>query len=71
MSTGEIWTDVEALSALLDKVKADYKVDPHRIYVTGHSMGGRGALYLAYRLPECFAAVVALSPLFPDYRLEK
>jgi predicted peptidase len=62
---GEIWTDVEALSALLDRVKTDYRIDPDRIYVTGHSMGGRGALYLAYRLPERFAAILALSPLSP------
>jgi predicted peptidase len=62
---GEIWTDVEALSALLDRVKADCRIDPNRIYVTGHSMGGRGALYLAYRLPEVFAAVLTLSPLSP------
>jgi predicted peptidase len=62
---GEIWTDVQALSALLDRVKTDYRVDPDQIYVTGHSMGGRGALYLAYCLPERFAAAVALSPLSP------
>ena len=62
---GEIWTDVEALNALLDRVQDDYRIDADRIYVTGHSMGGRGALYLAYRLPHRFAAVVALSPLSP------
>jgi predicted peptidase len=62
---GEIWTDVEALQALLDHIQTTYRIDPTRIYVTGHSMGGRGALYLAYRLPERFAAVVALSPLSP------
>jgi predicted peptidase len=62
---GEIWTDAEALGALLDRVQADYRVDPDRIYVSGHSMGGRGALYLAYRFPQRFAAVVALSPLSP------
>ena len=28
-------------------------------------MGGHGALYLAYRLPQRFAAVIALSPLSP------
>src|SRR5437762_6178741 len=62
---GEIWTDIDALAALLDRVQADYRIDPDRIYVTGHSMGGRGALYLAYRLPHRFAAVIALSPLSP------
>ena len=43
----------------------DYRIDPDRIYVTGHSMGGRGALYFAYRLPSRFAAVIAVSPLSP------
>jgi len=62
---GEIWTNVEALGALLDRIQADYRIDADRVYVTGHSMGGRGALYLAYRQPERFAAVVALSPLSP------
>ena len=62
---GEIWTDVDALNALIDRVQADYRIDPDRIYLTGHSMGGRGALYLAYRLPHRFAAIVALSPLSP------
>ena len=64
-SPGEIWTDVAALTALINRVQADYRIDPDRIYVTGHSMGGRGALYLAYRLPHRFAAVLALSPLSP------
>jgi predicted peptidase len=62
---GEIWTDVEALGALLDRLQADYRIDPDRVYVTGHSMGGRGALYLAYRQPERFAAVLVLSPFSP------
>jgi predicted peptidase len=62
---GEIWTNVEVLSALLDNIQRAYRIDPDRIYVTGHSMGGRGALYLAYRVPQRFAAVLALSPLSP------
>jgi predicted peptidase len=62
---GEIWTDVEAVDALLESVMHDYRIDGDRVYVTGHSMGGRGALYFAYRLPSRFAAVLALSPLSP------
>ncbi len=62
---GEIWTDTEALSALVDALLRDYRTDPARVYVTGHSMGGRGALYLAHRLPGRFAAVLALSPVSP------
>ncbi len=62
---GEIWTDVEAIDALLDRVIRDCRIDPQRIYVTGHSMGARGALYFAYRLPSRFAAVLALSPYSP------
>ena len=62
---GEWWTDTEAIVALLDSVIRDYRIDQQRIYITGHSMGGRGALYFAFRLPSRFAAVVALSPYSP------
>ena len=62
---GEIWTDVDALGAVLDEVSRTYRVDLNRVYVTGHSMGGRGALYAAYRMPERFAAVVSLGPVGP------
>jgi predicted peptidase len=60
---GEIWTDVDALAAVLDEVCRTHRVDPDRIYITGHSMGGRGALYAAYRMPERFAAVLSLAPV--------
>jgi predicted peptidase len=62
---GEIWSDADALVQLVDEVVRNYRVDNKRVYVTGHSMGGRGALYLAYKCPERFAAVVAMSPLSP------
>ena len=62
---GEIWTDVAALGAVLDEVARTHRVDPDRIYVTGHSMGGRGALYAAYKMPHRFAAVVALGLYSP------
>ena len=62
---GEIWSDVDALGAILDEVASSYRVDPDRVYVTGHSMGGRGALYAAYKMPDRFAAVVSLAPVSP------
>lgn len=62
---GEIWTDVEALAGLLDSVQRTHRVDVNAVYVTGHSMGGRGALYMAYKYPQRFAGVVAMSPVSP------
>jgi predicted peptidase len=62
---GEIWTDVDALGAVLDEVARTHRVDPDRVYVTGHSMGGRGALYAAYKMPDRFAAVLSLGPVGP------
>jgi predicted peptidase len=62
---GEIWTDADAIVQLVDHVVGTNRIDEKRIYVTGHSMGGRGALYLAYKFPTHFAAIVAMSPLSP------
>ncbi len=41
----------------LDEVKAQYRVDSKRIYLTGLSMGGFGAFQLAADHPDLFAAV--------------
>src|SRR5204862_5794825 len=62
---GEIWTEMDGLAAVLDEVMATCRVDADRVYVTGHSMGGRGALYAAYKMPGRFAAVVSLAPVSP------
>ena len=53
------WTDhLGALETLLNDVTASYPADPKRIYLTGLSLGGQGAWYLAARTPERFAALV-------------
>jgi predicted peptidase len=58
---GEIWTDTDTLISLLDEVMNKYAVDRERVYLTGQSMGGRGAWYLAYKYPERFAAVAPMA----------
>ena len=65
LPAGEIWTDTDALISIVDEVMRSQKIDPTRVYVTGHSMGGRGALYTAFKHPARFAAVLALSPVSP------
>lgn len=58
---GEIWTDADALIALIDDVSTHYRVDRKREYLTGLSMGGRGTWYIAYRYPHQFAAIAPLA----------
>jgi len=53
----------DVLCAIAD-VRSRYKVDPERISVTGHSMGGTGAARLALQHPDFFAAAAPLAPAF-------
>jgi predicted peptidase len=59
-------TEDERLSQLVDHAVSTYSIDPERIYVTGHSMGGRGTWLLAFKHPEKFAAIVPMSDAPPD-----
>ena len=47
---------------VIDLVRKEFKVDDHRTYLMGHSMGGAGTLYLAIKYPQRWAAAVALAP---------
>lgn len=40
-----------------------FAVDPDRIGIMGHSMGGHGALSLAFKFPEKFKSVSAFAPI--------
>ena len=44
-------------------VAAHFPVDPARQAITGHSMGGHGALTIALRHPDRFRSVSAFSPI--------
>ena len=48
----------EMALAALDREARAFRTDPRRVYLTGLSLGGNGAWYLAYHHPERFAAVV-------------
>jgi predicted peptidase len=47
---------------VVDLVRKEFTVDDDRTYVMGHSMGGAGALYLAMKYPQRWAAAVAIAP---------
>ena len=47
-----------------------YNVDPHRIYLTGGSMGGAGTWHLASRYPDLFAVAVPIAGWPGDSPLE-
>ncbi|OHB48409.1 MAG: phospholipase [Planctomycetes bacterium GWF2_41_51] len=52
------WNDyTEHLKLLIDQIKANYKIDVSRVYLTGLSMGGFATWYMAERYPQDFAAV--------------
>ena len=46
---------------VIEQVKRQWKVDESRIYITGHSMGGMGAVRLPMEYPEIFAAAAPVA----------
>jgi predicted peptidase len=62
---GEIWSDADFLVALLDELSREHPIDQDRIYVTGMSMGARGAWYLAFRHPDRIAAIAPVATFQP------
>lgn len=50
---------MKRLALFLEQMRRRYAMDASRIYLTGLSMGGRGAYKLACYLPDTFAAVAA------------
>jgi len=46
---------------VLAEMRQAYRVDPQRIYLTGHSMGGYGTWSVAMNHPEMFAALAPIA----------
>lgn len=53
--------DVKFISALIDRLVADYKADPKKVYAAGMSNGGMMAYRLACEIPDKIAAIATVS----------
>ena len=49
------------LNALVSDKYVRYRLDPDRIYLTGHSMGGYATFQIASEFPDKFAAIVPVA----------
>jgi poly(3-hydroxybutyrate) depolymerase len=47
---------------VLAMMRKEFNVDPDRIYLTGHSMGGAGTLFLGSKHADIFAAIAPVAP---------
>jgi poly(3-hydroxybutyrate) depolymerase len=58
---------------VLEIMKKDYSIDPDRIYLMGHSMGGGGTWHLGIKYPDVWAALAPIAPatLHPVKDVEK
>src|SRR5262245_47718284 len=67
---GKRKTDPENLAELSEKdvmnvleiVRKEYTIDPDRIYLMGHSMGGGGTWHLGIKYPDVWAGLAPLAP---------
>ncbi|MBN1902920.1 alpha/beta fold hydrolase [Candidatus Sumerlaeota bacterium] len=50
---------------IIDTVKKQYPVDPDRVYLMGHSMGGWGTWWIALRHPDLFATICPMAAFTP------
>lgn len=46
---------------VIAEIERAYRIDPDRVYLTGHSMGGYGTLSVAMNHPERFAAIAPVA----------
>lgn len=54
-------SEMDVMNVLL-RVRRDFNVDPDRIYLMGHSMGGGGTWHLGAKYPDLWAALAPVAP---------
>lgn len=59
--TGSRADDIAFLSALLDALQADHRIDPDRIYIAGHSSGAMMSYTAAAELGDRIAAIAPVA----------
>lgn len=59
----------EDVMQVLQRVRKEFRVDPRRIYLMGHSQGGGGARHLAEKYPDIWAGVALLAPALFDVKV--
>jgi predicted peptidase len=57
----EKWSEQDVMT-VLDMMRKEFNVDPKRIYLTGHSMGGAGTLFLGSKHADLWAAIAPVAP---------
>jgi dienelactone hydrolase len=58
-TVGEL-SEIDAMT-LLRSIRARYTIDPDRIYLMGHSMGGAGTYYLGAKYNDIWAGIAPIS----------
>lgn len=58
-AVGEL-SEIDAMR-VLDMMLENYSIDPDRIYLTGHSMGGAGTYYLGAKYNDVWAGIAPLA----------
>ena len=47
---------------VLEIARRDFNIDPDRMYLWGHSMGGAGTYHIAAKYPDLWAALAVAAP---------
>jgi poly(3-hydroxybutyrate) depolymerase len=55
------WSEQDVMN-VMEIARKEFNVDPKRIYLTGHSMGGAGTLFLGAKHASLWAAIAPVAP---------
>ncbi len=62
---GYVGVPEEDVMRVIERTRQDFNIDENRIYLTGLSMGGGGALFIGLTRPGLFAAIAPVCPAPP------